>query len=443
MIVNTINLLLKKLKNKTWQKILINSSWLMWDNVFRFGGNFVLLIWLAGYLGPQKYGIYNIALTFTAIWMPLSSFGIDSIVSREISLAPHHKAKILGSALVIKAGAGIIACLVSIASVYMITFQTILTTQIIILLSLLYFVQLFDIVDYYFQSQTQSKYSVIAKSGAFGISLIIKVICIWMHASIVVIASISLLEAVLSGVFLILAYQIATRETIFSWQFDPVCFKQLIIQGIPLMFANIFILINMHIDKLMIGNMMGDSQAGIYFAATRISEVMYFVPMVIGPSVIPTLIEKKKINKIDYINSLQIVLTLLCLFALIISVVITVIAPLIIVVLYPSTYLQSIPILQIHIWTIIFVFFISIQNRIFVIENLQKLIFLISLITVIIKIFFNVIFITKYGAVGAAYSAIFSWIPAVLIPGLFVKTRFSIIMFYKSFLFHRLLPKKK
>lgn len=48
------------------------------------------------------------------------------------------------------------------------------------------------------------------------------------------------------------------------------------------------------IDQIMLGQMVSDEAVGIYSAATRISDVWYFVPMAIVASVFPAILEAKK-----------------------------------------------------------------------------------------------------------------------------------------------------
>lgn len=45
--------------NKNIRDIISNISWLLFDSVFRLGITAILFIYLARYLGPSEFGIFN------------------------------------------------------------------------------------------------------------------------------------------------------------------------------------------------------------------------------------------------------------------------------------------------------------------------------------------------------------------------------------------------
>ena len=64
------------------------------------------------------------------------------------------------------------------------------------------------------------------------------------------------------------------------------------IPSFPAIFIHIMykIAIYMKIDQVMIKQMLGADQVGLYAAAVRLSEVWYFIPIVITASVFPAII---------------------------------------------------------------------------------------------------------------------------------------------------------
>ena len=45
-------------------------------------------VWIARYMGPEQFGIYNYALVFVAMFSALSNLGLDGIVVRNIVRDP-------------------------------------------------------------------------------------------------------------------------------------------------------------------------------------------------------------------------------------------------------------------------------------------------------------------------------------------------------------------
>ena len=48
----------------TLQKILANTGWLFIDKIIRMGVGLLVGVWIARYLGPAQFGLYNYAVAF-------------------------------------------------------------------------------------------------------------------------------------------------------------------------------------------------------------------------------------------------------------------------------------------------------------------------------------------------------------------------------------------
>jgi PST family polysaccharide transporter len=81
--------------------------------------------------------------------------------------------------------------------------------------------------------------------------------------------------------------------------------KKLIRDSWPLIFASISIMIYMRIDQVMLGYMIDDHAVGIFSAAARLSEIWYFIPVVVAGSVFPTILRAKKNSQDLYKKYLQ------------------------------------------------------------------------------------------------------------------------------------------
>jgi PST family polysaccharide transporter len=56
------------------QAILSNSGWLFTDKILRLGVGLFVGVWIARYLGPEQYGLWNFATAFTALFGAFASF---------------------------------------------------------------------------------------------------------------------------------------------------------------------------------------------------------------------------------------------------------------------------------------------------------------------------------------------------------------------------------
>lgn len=50
-------------------KSFVNILWLSADSIIRMGLGFVVSVWLARYLGPDKFGIFNYSLAIITIYV--------------------------------------------------------------------------------------------------------------------------------------------------------------------------------------------------------------------------------------------------------------------------------------------------------------------------------------------------------------------------------------
>src|SRR3990170_6548662 len=93
-------------------KYLINTSWLALERVFRMMVALLVGIWVARYLGPEKFGLLNYAQSLVVLVGALATLGLDSIVTRELVKQPTKRNEILGTAFVLKLAGGVLAIVI-------------------------------------------------------------------------------------------------------------------------------------------------------------------------------------------------------------------------------------------------------------------------------------------------------------------------------------------
>ena len=79
------------------RKISINILWLAIDKILRMGVGLFVGVWIARYLGPEQFGTLNYSVAFVAIVGAFASFGLDSLVIRDIVRYPDRSGELLGT----------------------------------------------------------------------------------------------------------------------------------------------------------------------------------------------------------------------------------------------------------------------------------------------------------------------------------------------------------
>jgi polysaccharide transporter, PST family len=399
------------------RQIISNASWLVADKVLRMAVALVVGVWIARYLGPEQFGLLNYAIAFAALFYPIASLGLDSIVVREIVQHPNRKERLLGTAFYLKLLGGLAATLLTTIGIYFFRADA-LSRLLVLTLAISFAFQAFEVVDLWFQSQVQSKNTVLAKNLAFAIVTALKIGCIQVRAPLQVFAYLYLIEIVVGAVGLLITYR-AQNQSFDRWRISRNLIRQLLRDGYPLIFSGMAVIIYMKVDQIMIGQMLGDKFVGIYSAAARISEVWYFIPAAIASSVSPEIIKAKDVDSQQYYKKLQIVFDLMVLISVFISITMSFLAKPLILTLYGAEYSEAIPILVTHIWSSIFIFLGSARGIWLNAENLLVFSLKTTVIGAIINVVLNLFLIPKYAGLGAAIATVIAYSCAVLFSCIF------------------------
>lgn len=387
--------------------IIANTGWLFADRILRMGIGLFVGVWIARYLGAQQYGLFNYAIAFVALFSPLSTLGLDSVVVCNIVLDSSNKEQVLGTTYRLKLLGGIGCVLLAVGSIYLLRQDEKLTISLVAILSAAGIFQAVDTIDLWFQSQVQSKYTVLAKNTAFVFVTLLQVSLIAMQAPLIAFAWTKLAEMALAAVGLVIAYKVKGYSLrLWRWSF-PLA-KTLLMKSYPLILSGLTIMIYMRIDQIMLGQMIDDRAVGIYSAATRISEAWYFIPMTLASSVAPSIFTAKETNEALYYKRIGQLLRLLVLVSYVVAVPMTFLSGTVITMLFGNDYAAAGQILAVHIWASLFVFMGVATSSWFVAEDLTHLSLSRTLSGAITNVVLNLFLIPAYAGVGAAIATVIS-----------------------------------
>jgi O-antigen/teichoic acid export membrane protein len=185
----------------------------------------------------------------------------------------------------------------------------------------------------------------------------------------------------------------------------------------------------------MLGNMVGDSEVGVFSAAVRLSEAWYFIPLIITNSLLPSIIAAKDSDPSVYLKKVQKSFDIMALLGVMTAIVISAFAYYIIEIVFGGEYRRAAPILTIHTWTSVFVFIGFASGNWFIVENLQKLVFYRTLSGAVINVALNYVIIPLYGGIGAAVATLISQFVASYFFNLFTKKTYPVFKMQSLALF--------
>lgn len=407
------------------------------EQISRMIAGLLVGIWVARYLGPTQFGVFSYAIAFAALFSSIANLGLDSIVVRDLVRDPSRRDLYMGTAFWLKL-TGSVIMLVAMACAIQLTSNDAATNLYIFIIGSGVIFQSFEVVDFYFQSRTLSKFVSVCKLAQLLISSLLKLCLIYMGADLVWFVLVSLTDQITLALSLYLAYRSQNKGR-FYHHFDLTLAKQLLRDSWPLIISGLVIMIYMRIDQIMIKEMLGEKEVGVYSVAIRISEVWYFIPMLLTNSLFPSIVNAKKVSEELYYTRLQRLLTLLVWASMLVAVGVTFLSDWLVALLYGEAYKDAGQVLVIHIWAGVFVSLGVASGAWFTIENLQRYAFYRTALGAIINVILNMILIPLLGLIGAAIATVIAQsMAALFFDGLTSRTRSLFFMKLKTIFFFNL-----
>jgi len=425
-----------------YKRYFSNTSWLMGHQVLNRAVTLFIGVYVARYLGPGRYGLLNYASSFVSLFIPLATLGLDSIVIRELIKTPGSRDELLGTAFWLKAG-GAVLMWAAIAGANVLSHNDAQTNVMIIIIASAAFFQAFDVIDFHYQAEVKSRYVVYAQFVCLVITSMVKLVLVSISAPLMWFAGVFLLDAGVRAIGLFSIYLNHTGKILYQkcrWLIA----KKLMKDSWPLILSGTVISIYMRIDQIMIKEMMGAEAVGLFAAAVRLSDVWLFITVIITNSLFPAIVNAKAISQELFEERMVRLYQLLVSISLAISILMFVFSGAIVLLTFGKDYIQSIEILKLYIWSIVFVFLNNGSSKWYLAEDLQKIATVRLGIGAAVNVALNYYLIPVYGLKGAAYATLISYIIATYFGNLIMpETRVNFKMqtralmtFYQVRIFH-------
>jgi len=259
----------KLFEHKGFKKYFFNTGWLMADKVLRLFVGLFVGVYVARYLGPEKFGILNFAMSFVALFGAFAKLGLDNIVVRNAVQDPESRDDLLGTAFGLRMIGGLVLLAVVFGAIQL-TDSDPLTQLIVMVIAAGHVLQAFQVIEFYFHSQVMARLASIARISGLITSAVIRLALIWSEASLVWFAWVVVVEHGLKGLVLAGLY-IRQQLPMWHWRFRFGQAKLLLRDSWPLILSGLVVMVYMRIDQVMIKMMLDNRAVGNYAAAVRLS----------------------------------------------------------------------------------------------------------------------------------------------------------------------------
>ena len=394
------------LNNPSFRKYFTNTSWLLAERIFRMAVQLFVGIYVARYLGPERFGLLSYANSYVGIFTAIAVLGLDGIVVRELVKSPDQRDTLLGTSFLLKVVGTLLMWVLILATLFFSNNDP-LTSALIAIIAFGVLFQTFNVIDYNFQAEVKLKYVVHSQIVQLIVSSITKLVLILKGLPLVWFAAVYSLDAIILAVGLAYAYS-RNSGSIKKWKWNAKVALALLLDSWPLMFAYMSYLIYAKIDRIMIKEMLDEHNVGIYSAAYILYEAPLFISLMIAKSVYPILVQYYQDNKIKFFQLYSTLSSYMTLLSYLIVLFIFIFHEILIQITFGESFEESSKILMLLSFGMIPMFNAFLRSSYITISGNQKIILYTTLFSAMLNIVLNLLLIKAYGVIGAVYATVFT-----------------------------------
>ena len=432
--------IIKFLKNhQGFMKYFKNTSWLFAEKILRMVVGLLVGVWVARYLGPEKFGLLSFAQSFVGLFTIFATLGLDEIVVRELVKDESKRDSLVGTTFWLKLFGAFFVLLVLAFAVNFTSNDHETNILVFIIASAIIF-QSFNIVDFYFQSKVMGIFVAYANFISLFISSIVKIALILSHASLIAFAWVVLFDSFVLACGFIYFFLKHSTFRIKNLIFYKSTAIDLLKDSWPLIFSGAVLMIQARIDQVMIKEMINSTEVGYYSAAIRLIEAFGFIPVMLKISLYPSILNSRKDSNELYQNRLLNFYRLNFLLFLAVAIPLFLFSEQIVILLFGIEY-QSVGILLSLMVIRLFFANMGVARSTYILnENLMIFSLITMTLGTITNIALNYLWIPWYGSKGAIIATIISFFVTIYLLDIFyLKTRNNVILQFNGiFTFYKL-----
>ena len=384
-------------------RVVKNASWIIICRVVQAILALIISMITARYLGPSNFGLLNYAISVVAFVLPVMRLGLTSILVQEFISEPDKEGETLGTSIILSLISAVV-CIIGVNLFVSVVNAGEKDTLIVCALysSILVF-QVFEIFNYWFQAKLQAKYSSIIALIAYGVVSAYKIYLLITQKSIYWFSLANTFDYLVISIGLFIVYRKRSGQKL---SFNKARAKKLLSVSKFYIISDLMVVVFAQTDRVMLKAMIDNAATGYYSAAITCAGMTQFVFAAIIDSMRPTIFEGKKISEDVYKLNLARLFSIITYLSLLQSIVMTVLAPIIIRILYGAQYTASVSALQIVVWYTTFSYLGSARNIWILAEGKQKHLWKINLFGALANVVLNAVLIPILGVNGAAIASL-------------------------------------
>ncbi|MFX0195089.1 MAG: flippase [Candidatus Hodarchaeota archaeon] len=378
------------------------------DIVARILGT-LLTITIARKLGAADLGLLAFALAFANPFGFLAGFGFKNLISRDVAKDPTKTGSYLGNIFAIKF---ILSACVLFAIILIINLMDYSREKVFIVSIAGFIMVLISYIEFFaafFRAHQKVEYEAVVTILLNFLIVSSGLTILFLGYGLVPIMGVRLLVYLLCFT---LGFTLVIRKLSkpsFHIRLD-FCI-QLIKSAIPFAVLGIVVSLNAQMPTILISFIKGDLATGWFSAAQRLVGVFGFIPMAFVGGVLPAMskFSHKSMNE-SLVKTYEGTIKYLLIIALPLAVGISILADDFIIMIYGGKFIESIIVLRILVWLLVF----SFLNHAFMIAfasiNREKIFLKFQMLGAIVNFALNIVLISLWGHIGVSIGVVLSQI---------------------------------
>ena len=255
-------------------------SWLFGAQLARLALGFIVGTLLARALGVAEYGRLSTALGITTLAAFFAELGLRQVIVKEMAQRPRIAGPLMATGFHLLCGLGLVALLICGGVIFFMGRSDLVVATLVLSTAFLLngHLAIFSRWDAKGEAWRAPRFAMIASLA----SNAAKIICIIAGLGVVAMSGAIALECfIASALVFTAAWRSGWMKDLRSWH--PIAARALLVRAFPHFLAQSGTLLLLRLDQVMLNAISGNEEAGIYGAATRLSELVFlFVPVIVA-----------------------------------------------------------------------------------------------------------------------------------------------------------------
>lgn len=373
--------------------------------ILRLSLNVLVTGLLARHLGSTGFGALAASLALVSLLYTLAELGMGRLLVRELLHAGSDHATLLGSSFYTRLTAGLV--LFAGLVVYACAFDPAEASLLLIYGLALLTHAVTDVIAW-FEAERHMAQAAWCQFGGFVLSIVAVVAGIVWQAPLWFFALTFIVECFAVAAALLIWYH-RLGGSCRSWRWSKPVSLGLLRQSWYELATQLTLLMLLRLDAVMVLAMRGEAEAGLYSAAVRVSEVAYFLPVLLSGFMMPPLMERRQKDGPEYANRVADYFGVTLAITVPIAALMALASGKIVGSLFGAAFQPASPMLVVHAWALIPYAVGIARTQYLTIEGRLRANVPAVIGALAINIALNRLWIPEHGGLGAAWATLIAY----------------------------------